>query len=235
MFKKTILYNKFVLYAITIFAYVNLILSILTGNYAYPLIFVLTFIIIYHFVSKNMIIVYLATTILAGLFSGASSNSTRQLPGFDSSVSLFSNASRIEGLENMEDDESNEVANAEIPLDRVDRTDNTENKDLVFDQYEGTVELDDMETMTNNMANLQNMLDPDSIKNITDDTKKLINQQNELFKTMENLGPIVQNAQNLLKNFGIDDIGSLMNNLANKGAGGSKAGKKKVIGAKIVK
>jgi hypothetical protein len=185
----------------------------------------------YHFVSKNMIIVYLATIIISGLFSGSSLTiSNKHLQAFDSNISLFSNASQIEGLDNMGENEENEIANAELPLDRV----NKENDDLIFDQHE-EVELDNMETMTNNMSNLQNMLDPESIKNITDDTKKLINQQNELFKTMENLGPIVQNAQNLLKNFGIDDIGSLMNNLANKGAGGSKAVKKNVSGAKISK
>ena len=55
------------------------------------------------------------------------------------------------------------------------------------------------------------MLDGKSLSQLSDDTKKLMNQQQELFKTIETMAPMVNQAKSMLEGF---DLGSL-NNITN--------------------
>jgi hypothetical protein len=60
---------------------------------------------------------------------------------------------------------------------------------------------------------LSNVLGSDGIKNLTSDTQKLMKQQLQLAEAMENIGPLVQQAQSMLKTLNIDgmsDIPSLL-------------------------
>jgi hypothetical protein len=75
--------------------------------------------------------------------------------------------------------------------------------------------LDYAATIEQSYQNLDNILGSDSIKELTKDTQKLMAQQQTLFDTMQNMVPVLQGAQNLLKDF---DIGGLTNSL--KGIGG---------------
>jgi len=59
--------------------------------------------------------------------------------------------------------------------------------------------------------NLETMLDGKSLSQLSDDTKKLMNQQQELFKTIETMAPMVNQAKSMLEGF---DLGSL-NNITN--------------------
>ena len=75
--------------------------------------------------------------------------------------------------------------------------------------------LDYAATIEQSYQNLDNILGSDSIKQLTNDTQKLMKQQQTLFDTMQNMVPVLQGAQSLLKDF---DIGGLTNSL--KGIGG---------------
>ena len=75
--------------------------------------------------------------------------------------------------------------------------------------------LDYAATIEQSYQNLDNILGSDSIKQLTNDTQKLMAQQQNLFNTMQNMVPVLQGAQNLLKDF---DIGGLTTSL--KGIGG---------------
>ena len=75
--------------------------------------------------------------------------------------------------------------------------------------------LDYAATIEQSYQNLDNILGGDSIKQLTNDTQKLMTQQQNLFDTMQNMVPVLQGAQSLLKDF---DIGGLTNSL--KGIGG---------------
>ena len=70
--------------------------------------------------------------------------------------------------------------------------------------------LDYAATIEQSYQNLDNILGSDNIKELTKDTKKLMEQQQNLFDTMQNMVPVLQGAQNLLKDF---DIGGLSNSL----------------------
>lgn len=59
--------------------------------------------------------------------------------------------------------------------------------------------------------NLETMLDSDGLGKLTDDTKKLMDQQQKLFKSIESMAPMVNDAKKMLEGF---DMGNL-NNLSN--------------------
>jgi hypothetical protein len=66
------------------------------------------------------------------------------------------------------------------------------------------------------------MLGNDGINKLTEDTKKLMEQQTELYKNMEAMTPLVSSAQKMLESFDMDSINKMMNM-----AGGLNIGTKK--------
>jgi len=69
-------------------------------------------------------------------------------------------------------------------------------------------------TIEQSYANLDNLLGSDSIQKLTADTQKLMKQQQTLFDTMNNMVPVLEGAQNMLKGF---DVSSLTSSLKNIG------------------
>jgi hypothetical protein len=61
-------------------------------------------------------------------------------------------------------------------------------------------------TIEQSYQNLDNILGSDSIKQLTGDTQKLMQQQQNLFNTMNQMVPVLEGAQNMLKNFNMDDL-----------------------------
>jgi hypothetical protein len=66
--------------------------------------------------------------------------------------------------------------------------------------------LDYAATIEQSYANLDSLLGSDSIKQLTNDTQKLMKQQQNLFDTMQNMVPVLNGAQQLLKDFKIDGL-----------------------------
>ena len=61
-------------------------------------------------------------------------------------------------------------------------------------------------TIEQSYQNLDNILGSDSIKQLTGDTQKLMQQQQNLFNTMNQMVPVLEGAQNMLKDFKMDDL-----------------------------
>ena len=70
--------------------------------------------------------------------------------------------------------------------------------------------LDYAATIEQSYSNLDELLGSDSIKQLTSDTQKLMSQQQNLFNTMNQMVPVLEGAQNMLKGF---DMSSLTNSL----------------------
>jgi hypothetical protein len=66
--------------------------------------------------------------------------------------------------------------------------------------------LDYSATIDESYQNLDNILGSDSIRKLTDDTQRLMGQQQKLYDTMQNMVPVLQGAQNLLKDFKIEGL-----------------------------
>ncbi len=66
--------------------------------------------------------------------------------------------------------------------------------------------LDYAATIEQSYQNLDELLGTDSIKQLTTDTQKLMAQQQNLFNTMNQMVPVLEGAQNMLKGFNVDGI-----------------------------
>ena len=86
--------------------------------------------------------------------------------------------------------------------------------------------LDYAATIDQSYQNLDEMLGSDSIKQLTNDTQKLMSQQQNLFNTMNQMVPVLEGAQNMLRGF---DITNLTRSL--KGVG-DLGGAPTVVGSK---
>ena len=75
--------------------------------------------------------------------------------------------------------------------------------------------LDYAATIEQSYQNLDSLLGSDSIKQLTGDTQKLMQQQQNLFNTMNQMVPVLEGAKNMLKGF---DMSSLTKSLGGMGA-----------------
>lgn len=71
--------------------------------------------------------------------------------------------------------------------------------------------LDYAATIEQSYQNLDSLLGSDSIKQLSSDTQKLMQQQQNLFNTMNQMVPVLEGAQNMLKGF---DLGGLTKSLS---------------------
>ena len=116
-----------------------------------------------------------------------------------------------------------------LPNKIVDPNNLDKNNDLTNESVEGFGEkmsvkkssnnnlgsrLDYATTIEQSYANLDNLLGSDSIKQLSTDTQKLMKQQQNLFDTMQNMVPVLQGAQNLLKDFKIDGLTDSLKNIS---------------------
>jgi hypothetical protein len=74
--------------------------------------------------------------------------------------------------------------------------------------------LDYAATIEESYANLDNLLGSDSIKQLTNDTQKLMKQQQTLFNTMNQMVPVLEGAQNMLSNLNVGGIADTLKGLS---------------------
>jgi len=84
----------------------------------------------------------------------------------------------------------------------------------------GGPRIDYMTTIEESYANLDKLLGSDSIQTLSKDTKRLMEQQTNLYKTMEQMVPMIQDAKGMLDKL---NIGGLTDTLKNMNLGGSSA------------
>ena len=85
----------------------------------------------------------------------------------------------------------------------------------------GSSKVDYERTLTDSYKNLNNMIGGEGMQRMTKDTERLMATQKELAKNMENMKPMLENAQNMIKGMGSLDIkglGKMMNQLGGMGA-----------------
>ena len=232
-----LLTNKYFLYFIVFLASTNVLGYMVTNKINAIIFFTLVSILTYQF-SKNMVVILLVAIIATNFLmvnkrmreglegiatSDNTSNSTNVTPN------LTQNAlNKITNLDPV-------IANA-IPIVKNDQTTSPpldpNNNDLNKISTEKTApmgvgssvsnkqssktsehlgpRLDYAKTIEESYKNLDELLGSDSIQQLTNDTQKLMSQQQNLFKTMETMVPMIEGAKNMLGGF---DIKSLTNSL----------------------
>lgn len=78
----------------------------------------------------------------------------------------------------------------------------------------GTIRLDHAATLEDSYDNLQSVLGGDGINKLTQDTQKLMKQQQQLFNTMNTLTPAVTETMKMLEGMDLNKFTSLGGNMA---------------------
>jgi len=193
-----ILTNKWVLNIVAVLAFFNVIGYMVMGNINNVLLFIILAVLVRYF-SKNMIIVLGVPLIFVNLFS------------------LKNNTYSVEGMENNDDQKHSEtiskinddkrkkqspmlpgtdhpVNNSEENSGEIGASNETKTDEHfeVGRPKNGGSKIDYAATIEGAYDELNNILGSEGIKNLTDDTQKLMKQQMELAKSMEGLTPIVE-------------------------------------------
>ena len=232
-----LLTNKYFLYFIVFLASTNVLGYIVTNKINAIIFFILVSLLTYQF-SKNMAVILLVAIIATNFLmvnkrmreglegiatSDDTSNSTNTTPN------LTQNAlNKITNIDPV-------IANA-IPIVKNDQTNSPpldpNNNDLNKTSIEKSApmgvgsnmskkqssktsqhlgpRLDYAKTIEESYQNLDQLLGSDSIQQLTNDTQKLMSQQQNLFNTMQQMAPMIEGAKNMLGGF---DIKSLTNSL----------------------
>lgn len=217
--------NKWVLKIVSLLAFLNIIGYIVMGNINSLVFFIILAVLIRYF-SKNMIIILGVPLIIVNLIS-------------------LKRGQVYEGMENKEEEKTNEkIIEKEINKQNSENTITLPNGTISTGKVEqsgfevgrrknGGAKIDYATTIEESYDELNKILGSDGIKNLTNDTQRLIQQQSELAKSMESMTPLIegimpiaQQAQDMMKN--LDDknngLGSVME-LAKKMSGAGSLNK----------
>jgi hypothetical protein len=135
-------------------------------------------------------------------------------------TSLFINASSIYTKEGMTSESKQKkplVKKNGPPTDLIEKDNkpqkkNTENltplQPATFQKKKrgGDFDVDLASTLEQSYGMLNNLLDNDGISNLTDETKRLINEQKKLFQSMNSMAPLIGQAKEMLGMFNTNDF-----------------------------
>ena len=229
--------NKYFLYFMVFLASTNMLGYLIMNNIKAIIFFILVGLITSKF-SKNMSIVLLVSVLMTNFLmanklireglenetSQALSNIEDKDPEIASTIPAVKKAKNNEDvssqLDNIKLSEKNEKIVDPNNLDKNEKTDDGKVKG-VGEKLGGkknvsnnvNPRLDYAATIEESYANLDQLLGSDSIKQLTNDTQKLMKQQQNLFDTMQNMVPVLEGAQNLLKDFKIEGLTNSLKNM----------------------
>jgi len=205
---KDLLKNKNTLYFVGLLAVLQILYYISNNKLSSIIFFILVSLLVHHF-DTNMIIV-----LLSGIIASI----------------LYNNLSYWikEGFKDNKKEGSNKKLKRNIdinPIDTIekdpDETDTAllttteseiENSESFTGKKKGNNNrIDYASTLESAYSNLDKILGKDGIQNLTNDTKELMQNQQKLFKSMEGMMPILNNAKEMLKGFDLSKLGDLAN------------------------
>jgi len=128
----------------------------------------------------------------------ATNNGSKKLPPAASSINQSDNPIMPPHIET---DDANVTLSEPAPVEGMNGGKNQKNGSGSRIDYASTIE--------EAYDNLEQILGGDGIKNLTQDTHKLMAKQQELFKSMEAMAPMLESAQNMLQGFDLKSLDGL--------------------------
>jgi len=195
---ENLLQNKYVLYLVLFIAITNILGYLAIEDFRSLMVFIAVAALASHF-SKNMIVVLGSALIGTNILYASS----RMREGFDSTKikTKAEDATKDEM-------EKEEAAGQQQKKKRS----NKEVEDKVEEDFEvKTPRIDYAATMEQAYDNLNKMLGEGGMKNLTKDTKGLMDQQKELMQQLKDFAPLMEQAGNMLDKLGgMDNLKGLM-------------------------
>jgi len=218
--------NKYVLYFVFVLAIINLFGYMVTGNLNSIIFFVLVAFLTRYF-SKNMIIILTIPLILTSVlmvgktvkenFENASKSLDEQIKDLQTEIdAMIENGvssdpdksafkEKNEKLKNLMK-QKNESGKSSDEKDKSDKK-----SESMSSMYNKPNRIDYASTVEDAYEDLNKILGGNGIKQLTDDTQKLMKQQLELAEAMKSMSPLMEQAKGLLQGFDLKNLGSLTN------------------------
>jgi hypothetical protein len=224
------LYNIYVLYGLFFLAILN-VLKLLHYNQLKAIsVFFITGS-LFSFFTRNMIVIMGASIVASYIFC-MSESILKSRPSSSSSIQGYSGSlwgSVYEGMDNEADaeadaeDDADDDADAEKEDEPLQegargckgdscgkiRPKALQDEDAVDDTY-----VDKASTIENSYSQLSNLLGEDNMKNLSNETAKLVKQQQQLIETMKGAGPVMDNMKSMLNGLNSKDMMSMQNNMS---------------------
>lgn len=224
----------YVIIALTVF---NLIMYAYHGLYKAISFFILCAIIAYNFTKSPTIVLLLcliathffitSKTIYEGLENKNNVSETKNSDNIDKLKSIDPELANVATKVNEGNkDDINKIVNAKKRASKIKDPNNPDLNETTNDSEEpvpesfeggkkGTVRLDHAATVETAYDDLQNILGNDGISRLTDDTKKLMSQQKNLFNVMNELAPAVKETMSMLQGLDLNGITNMSNSTSN--------------------
>ena len=220
--------NKYVLYFVFILAIINLFGYMITGNLNSIIFFILVGFLTTFF-SKNMILIITVPLVLTSVlmvgktvkesFENAGKSIDEQIKELQEEIDamiekgLSTDADKA-AFKKKNDQLKKLLENkASMPTSMPTST-TTEKKttsEPMSSMYNKPNRIDYASTVEDAYEDLNKILGGNGIKQLTDDTQKLMQQQLQLADAMKSMSPLMEQAKNLLQGFDLKSLGSLTN------------------------
>ena len=213
-----LLTNRYVLYLVALLALFNVIGYMMMDKTQIVILFILVGYLMTHF-SKNMVIVLLVPLVLVNLLTSGMMMKEGFSEGMCNPGETEVDGKCVPDMKT-DDDKSDSVnkkaaTNSIIACKDNEKFDEVEGKCVAKDGFasaggrKGGSRVDMGSTLEQAYDDLNSVLGSDGIKNLTSDTQNLMKQQLHLAEAMKEMGPLMQQAQSMLKTLNIDGIGDL--------------------------
>lgn len=222
-----ILYNTYILYGLFFLAILN-VLKLLHYNQLKAIsVFFITGS-LFSFFTRNMIIIMFASVVASTLFC-MSESVVKKSSSSSSFISGYSGnlwGSVYEGMEDKEEEEE-EPEEPEEPEEeekeplqegargcKGDACGKIRPKSLNDDEEVDNAYVDKGATIENSYSQLSNLLGEDSMKKLSNETAKLVKQQQELIGTLKGAGPVIKNMTSMMEGLNTEDMKSMQENMS---------------------
>ena len=231
---KEVITNKYVLYVLLFFAILNILGFLVTNNFISLAVFALIGVLTSYF-TKNMIVVLIVTLVASNLLhltrrtvetmvnkedSKKKKNTKEGMGG--SMQDDFEDGAPVN--EEDSDSEHEESDHEESHHKKIMKNGKVKGKDappVMKNKKNGG--LNHQKTVQEAYGNIHQVLGDKNYKKMTKDTTKLLEQQNQLTESLNNMAPLLQSAESMLNKFDMEKMTGMLDSL-NIGAG---LGKKK--------
>ena len=184
---KSLLRNKNVLYVVMFVAVTNFFVYLITHNWNAAVMFMLIAYLTTYF-SKNMIVILSVALVSTNMIMA-----TRRF-------------GVVEGMENKKDEKKTDESESKQPV--------KENKqDETKEKYTNKSDINYAATVEKAYEDLDSLIGKDGIDKMTQDTAKLVDQQNKLLKNLENMAPLLENTGKLMSTLPMNGMGDIQGSI----------------------
>lgn len=205
-FISKLLTNKIVLYLIAFLSITNVIGYMMMNNLNAVIIFILVGFLASRF-SKNMTVILLAPLLIVNFLMTTQMIKEGMTSKPNKAKKAAKKAAKREHMENMDDEEEEDVS-VEVKEEETEAEPN-EAFEVGTKARKGASRIDYGTTVENAYDDLNKIIGGDGIKRLTEDTQRLMEQQTKLAEAMNNMGPLLNSAKDMLKGFDMSNMGNI--------------------------